>query len=62
MCSRYELHGTFEEIELRFNIPTQPENKINFNGLEEIRPTAKVPIITNKIMNFMIIMMMSIIF
>ena len=48
MCSRYELHGTFEEIELRFNIPIQPENNINFNGLEEIRPTDKVPIITNE--------------
>jgi len=48
MCSRYELHGTFEEIELRFDIPTQPKNIKNSIELEEIRPTDKVPIITNE--------------
>jgi putative SOS response-associated peptidase YedK len=48
MCSRYELQGTFEEIELRFDIPTQPKNIKNFIELEEIRPTDKVPIITNE--------------
>ena len=46
MCSRYELQGTFEEIVLRFNVPTQAQTIINFNRLEEIRPTNKTLIIT----------------
>ena len=46
MCSRYELQGTFEEIVLRFNVPTQAQTLINFNRLEEIRPTNKTLIIT----------------
>ena len=48
MCSRYELDGTFEEIELRFCILTTPQIIKTFNGLAEIRPTDQIPIITNK--------------
>ena len=48
MCSRYELDGTFEEIELRFCIVTKPQIIKSFNGLAEIRPTDQIPIITNK--------------
>ena len=46
MCSRYELHRTFEELKLRFDIPTTPQTIRTFNGLAEIRPTDQVPIIT----------------
>ena len=48
MCSRYELQGTFEEIVLRFDVPTQPQTIINFNRLEEIQPTDKTLIITKE--------------
>ena len=48
MCSRYELDGTFEEIELRFCIVTKPQIIKSFNGLAERRPTDQIPIITNK--------------
>jgi putative SOS response-associated peptidase YedK len=48
MCSRYELNGTIEEIELRFCKLTKPQVIKTFNGLAEIRPTDQIPIITNK--------------
>ena len=48
MCSRYELNGTIEDIELRFDIPTKPKIIKTFNGLAEIRPTDQTPVIKSK--------------
>ncbi len=47
MCSRFEINNTFENVVLRFDISANAAFIPEFAPIAEVRPTNKVPIITN---------------